>query len=57
LVETTRDNGRVLRKPSDQKFVTGDLYFQKNHSEEGRKLFLWRIDHWLLRVFEITVSE
>jgi hypothetical protein len=40
LVETIRDNGRVLRKPSDPKFVTGDLYFQKKHSEDGRKLFL-----------------
>jgi hypothetical protein len=39
LVETIRNNGRVRRKPSDPKFVTGDLYFLKNHSEEEGRYF------------------
>jgi hypothetical protein len=47
----------VHGNPSDPNFVTGYLYFLKNHSEEYRNAFLWRIEHWLLRVFEIKVPE
>jgi len=37
--------------------VTGDLFFLKNHSEEQRKVFVWRTEHWILRAFAIKVPE